>query len=325
MKLDGKKKAAILMLALPEEATASIFEQLDNDEIKEVSKAMLELDSVNPSIIDAILNEFYDSLVKGSGLVGGINAAERLLTSILDDSKARAVLFEVKGGKGYSVWDHLSKYSVDFLFELLKNEQMQTCAFFISKLQNEKAAALIMRFGPKAPQVVEYMLNSNPVSEKICKALENILSNGMFLKETDLASGVVDGVVNIFNSLNPDSEKDIMSYLEKAHPDKAKVLKSKIFVFDDLCLLESAHMQLLIRSVSKDALALALKGSDDAFKKAVFDNMSQRAAKMLQESMVDLGEKKYKEIYEAQSVILQTAKAMIDRKEISKPDKSEGK
>ncbi|MBT5841644.1 MAG: flagellar motor switch protein FliG, partial [Rhodospirillaceae bacterium] len=68
--------------------------------------------------------------------------------------------------------------------------------------------------------------------------------------------------------------------------------------------------------VEKDQLAIALKGGSDDIKDLFFKNMSERAAKMMQEDMEAMGPVRLKEVDEAQSNVVQTAKTLADAGEI---------
>ena len=55
--LSGQQKAAILMLSLDEERSASIFSLMDDEEIKELSVIMASLGKVNSNVVEQLFSE----------------------------------------------------------------------------------------------------------------------------------------------------------------------------------------------------------------------------------------------------------------------------
>lgn len=81
--LSGTEKAAIFLLSLHQDQAAMLFERMDDEEIRELSAAMSSLGNVHSSVIERLFVEFADKLSSAGGLVGSIDAAERLLNAAL--------------------------------------------------------------------------------------------------------------------------------------------------------------------------------------------------------------------------------------------------
>ena len=58
---------------------------------------------------------------------------------------------------------------------------------------------------------------------------------------------------------------------------------------------------MLLRTVEKDKLPLALKGASDALRELFFSNLSERAGRMLRDDIEALGPVKLRDVDEAQS------------------------
>ncbi|MBT7233644.1 MAG: flagellar motor switch protein FliG, partial [Rhodospirillaceae bacterium] len=104
--------------------------------------------------------------------------------------------------------------------------------------------------------------------------------------------------------------------LEERNRESAERIKGLMFTFEDLARIDPSGVQALLRQVEKDQLAIALKGGSDDIKDLFFKNMSERAAKMMQEDMEAMGPVRLKEVDEAQSNVVQTAKTLADAGEI---------
>ncbi|WHQ46714.1 MAG: hypothetical protein MTP17_04415 [Candidatus Midichloria sp.] len=84
-----------------------------------------------------------------------------------------------------------------------------------------------------------------------------------------------------------------------------------MFIFDDLIKIEPSRIQELIKILDKSQFALALKELSDIIKQLISANMSQSAYKLLTEKIENLGDVKAKDIDEARSYIVHTAKDKI--------------
>jgi len=123
-------------------------------------------------------------------------------------------------------------------------------------------------------------------------------------------------MADIFNNLDRNTENRFMTALEERNRESAERIKGLMFTFDDLARLDGGGVQMLLRQVEKDQLGLALKGASDDVRELFFANMSERAGKMMKEDMEALGAVRLKDVDEAQSGIVQTAKALADAGEI---------
>ena len=123
-------------------------------------------------------------------------------------------------------------------------------------------------------------------------------------------------MADIFNNLDRSTEGRFMEALEERNRESAERIKSLMFTFEDLLRVDPAGVQVLLRQVEKDRLALALKGGSDDIKELFFQNMSERAAKMMREDMEAMGAVRLKEVDEAQTTVVNTAKALADTGEL---------
>ena len=123
-------------------------------------------------------------------------------------------------------------------------------------------------------------------------------------------------MAEIFNNFDRSTEGRIMTSLEERNRDSAERIKSLMFTFEDLGKLDASGIQTLLRGVEKDQLALALKGASELIRDLFFQNMSERAGKILREDMEAMGPVRLREVDEAQSYMVNTAKDAAARGEI---------
>ena len=86
--LTGNEKAAILMLSLGEDHAARLFEQMDEDEILEISQTMANLGKISPTVIERLFVDFAEQMSSTNALVGSQDSTERLLqkAGLADDN-----------------------------------------------------------------------------------------------------------------------------------------------------------------------------------------------------------------------------------------------
>lgn len=320
----GHQKVAILLLALPREVTAKLFEKMDDHEIQAISKAMINVGPVKAEEIEKILMEFADSLMQGGGIIGGYESAERLLNDLLDGDKAENILSDLKGGKVYTIWERLSAIREDTLAGFLRNENPQTASLVLGRMKTEHAARVFSKLPDDlALSIMTRMLEQESVPKEIIANLEASLQ-AEFLGERDVSRKLssFDVLAGIFNSFDRDTEGRLMEGLEGVAPESAEKIKSLMFTFDDMILLDSMAIQVVLRESDKTQLALALKGASQPLRNHFFNNMSERAGKLMKDSVEEMGMVRVKDVYEAQLAIVRMTKELSDMGTITLPDKT---
>jgi len=316
--LTGPQKAAVFMLAVGREHSSKIFERMDDEEIRELSHAMSTLGSVNANVVERLFVEFADQLSTAGGLVGSYDSTERLLMSSLPEDRVKQIMEEMRGPAGRTMWDKLGNVNEAVLANYLKNEYPQTVAVVLSKIKTDHAARVLALLPENfSMEVIMRMLRMEAVQKEILDHVERTLRTEFM---TNLARTARrdshELMADIFNNLDRNTENRFMTALEERNRESAERIKQLMFTFDDLVRVDASGIQLLLRQVEKDQLAVALKGSSEEVKELFFANMSERAGKMMKEDMDAMGAVRLKDVDEAQSGIVQAAKALSDAGEI---------
>lgn len=316
--LSGPQKAAILMLSLGEEATIKLFNHMDEDEIKEVSQTMANLGMVGSSVIERLFVDFTEQISSTSSLTGSFESTERLLSKVLGKEKVGNIMEEIRGPAGRTMWDKLGNVNEQVLANYLKNEYPQTVAVVLSKVRPDHAARVLGILPESfAMEVVMRMLRMEAVQKDVLEDVEKTLRNEFMsnLARTNRRDPH-EVMAEIFNSLDRNVESRFISALEERNRDAADKIRSLMFTFEHLALLDPSGVQTLIRTVDKDKLALALKGANDSLKELFFSNMSERASKILREDMAAMGPVRLRDVDEAQQAMVKAAKELASKGEI---------
>ena len=316
--MDGREKAAILMLAVGEDYAAKIFNIMDEDEIKEISASMATLGTISADTVEKIFVEFTDRLSSTGSLVGSFESTERLLGKVLPRERVSAIMEEIRGPAGRTMWDKLSNVNEQVLANYLKNEYPQTVAVVLSKVKPEHAARVLALLPEvDAVDVILRMLRMEAVQKEVLDDVERTL-RAEFMSNLARTSrrDAHEMMAEIFNNLDRGSEGRLMGALEERNREAAEKIKALMFTFEDLGNLDSGSLQTLLRQVEKDKLAVALKGSSEGLRKVIFANMAERAAKILREDMEVMGPVRLREVDEAQVYVVNLAKDLAARGEI---------
>ncbi len=307
------------MLALDAEHSQVLFEMMDDEEIRDLSSAMSNLGSIDSSLVEQLFVEFADQLSSGGSLVGTYDTTERLLMQSLgDQEKVNEIMEEIRGPAGRTMWDKLGHVNEQVLANYLKNEYPQTVAVVLTKIKPDHAAKVLSELPENlAMEVIMRLLQMETVQKDVLDGVEQTLRSEFM---TNLARGQRqdshEQMANIFNHLDRSTEDRLMGALEERKRESAERIKNLMFTFEDLIRVDPAGIQVLLRQVEKDQLAMAMKGASDDMKDLIFKNMSERAGKMMQEDMEAMGPVRLKEVEEAQAGIVNTAKSLSDAGEI---------
>ena len=316
--LTGPQKAGIFMLALGESHASKLFDMMDDEEIRELSQAMANLGTISSSVVERLFVEFADQLSSAGSLVGSYDSTERLLQRTLSKERVEQIMEEIRGPAGRTMWDKLGNVNETVLANYLKNEYPQTVAVVLSKIKPDHAARVLSLLPENfAMEVIMRMLRMETVQKDILDHVERTLRTEFMTNLARTARrDAHEMMADIFNNLDRNTENRFMSALEERNRESAERIKQLMFTFDDLARIDPAGIQVLLRQVEKDQLAMALKGASDSVKDLFFQNMSERAGKMMREDMEAMGAVRLKEVDEAQAGIVATAKALADAGEI---------
>jgi flagellar motor switch protein FliG len=317
-KLKGAQKVEIVMLSMSEQNATKLFSMLSEDEIREVSHAMSHLGSVSQDVVDKILQQFITSFSGDGNYFGNLQTTKKLLERVLDKDRVDSLMEEIQGPQGKNTWEKLGNVNEEMLAIYLRNEHPQTAALVISKMNPEHSAKILGNLPESfAYEVIVRMLNMGSVKREVLDRVERIL-RAEFISSISKTQkrDTFEMMADIFNSLDRNSEVRYMSMLEKKFPEAADKIKNLMFTFEDLIKIDTKGIQTLLRAIDKSKLTVALKGSSDKIRDLFLSNMSQRAARIIQEELESLGPIRVREVDESQSEIINVAKELIAKGEI---------
>jgi len=317
-KLTGPERAAVLMLALGQQYGGNIWNQLDDDELREISIVMSTLGTIEAESVENLLLEFVSRMSASGALMGNYDATERLLQQYLPPDRVAGIMDEIRGPAGRNMWEKLSNVQEGVLANYLKNEYPQTIAVVLSKLRPEHAARVLAILPEDlALDVVNRMLKMEAVQKEVIERVEQTLRTEFMSNLSQTRRRDAHEVMaEIFNNFDRQTETRFMTSLEDDNRESAERIKALMFTFDDLIRLDTGSAQTLMRHIDKDKLAVALKGASEPVREFFMSNMSTRAAKMLVDDMQALGPVRLRDVDEAQAQLVNLAKDLAAQGEI---------
>ena len=311
-RLSGRQKAAVLLLSAGEPQAAKIFARLDIEEIKELTHGLATLGTIPGVEVEAALREFASSLARGGALVGTVEAAERLLGSFLDQERVSAIMDEIRGPTGRSVWDKLGGVSEAVLASFLSNEYPQTIAVVLSRIHADHAGRVLAQLPDDvAIDAILRMLRMEVVQKEVLSDVETTLrSEFMTTLGRNTSRDPHENMAEIFNALDRSSESRLLQMLEERNKEAADRVRTLMFTFEDLAKIDGPGIQSLLRKVDNARLTLALKGASDPIRDLFLGNMSERAGMILRDDMEALGPVKVRDVEDAQAALVSLAKEL---------------
>jgi flagellar motor switch protein FliG len=316
----GIQKAAILLIALGPERSADLFKHLKEDEIEELTLEIANTRSVSPQTKEDILNEFYQVCLAQQYIAeGGIGYAKELLDKALGNDKAQEVITKLTASLQVRPFEFVRKTDPSQLLNFIQDEHPQTIAMILSYLTPSQSAMVIGSLPPeKQADVAKRIAMMDRTSPDVIKEVERVLERKLssLVNQDYTIVGGVDAIVNILNTVDRSTEKHIMESLEIEEPELADEIRKKMFVFEDILLLDDRAIQRVLRDVDNADLGVALKGANEEVQNVIFKNLSKRLASMIKEDMEFMGPVRMKDVEEAQQKIVSVIRKLEDAGEI---------
>jgi flagellar motor switch protein FliG len=318
--LTGVQKAAILLITLGPEKSSEIFKHLKEDEIEELTLEIANTQSVSPQLKEEVIDEFYQICLAQQYIAeGGIGYAKELLEKALGDDKAQEVITKLTASLQVRPFEFIRKTEPAQVLNFIQDEHPQTIAMILSYLPPAQASMILGALSPeKQADVAKRIATMDRTSPEVIKEVERVLERKLssLINQDYTTAGGVDAIVAILNTVDRGTEKRIMETLEVEDPELADEIRKKMFVFEDILLLDDRAIQRVLRDVENSDLEVALKGANEEVQNVIFKNLSSRLASMIKEDMEFMGPVRMKDVEEAQQKIVNIIRRLEESSEI---------
>jgi flagellar motor switch protein FliG len=308
LQLSGRQKAAIFLVSLGSEVSSEIFKHLREDEIEQLTFEIARLDRIEPEDRDRVLQEFQEMMMAQEFIQnGGIDYARDVLERALGTQKAIDIVNRLTSSLQVRPFDFIRRTDPSHLLNFIQGEHPQTIALILAYLDPQKAAQILSGLSHQiqadvAKRIAQMDRTSPDVLREVERVLERKLST--LASEDFTSAGGIDSIVEVLNNVDRGTEKIIIEALEEEDPDLAEEIKKRMFVFEDIVLLDDRSIQKVLREVDTQDLAKALKGVDAEVQEKIYRNMSKRASSLLREDMDFMGPIRLRDVEESQQKIV---------------------
>jgi flagellar motor switch protein FliG len=316
--LKGPERVATLLFAMGKPAASRILKHFSEEEIRLVTKSAAQLGPVSPTQIEQLVEEFASNFSDGADLVGGAAHIEKLLTGILSPEQIANIMSEVVGSANKSIWERISTVSESAIASYLMKEHPQTAALILSKVKPSCAAKVMTQLPqPLRSNLMRRMLSMKPIVDETMKNIEKTLHEDFMANfSKNAGSDTHAKIADIINKMERDHMEDVLSSLSSVRPKSAEILRGLLFTFDDIVKLTPRDRTTLFDQVPPDRVVLALKGTNDEFRKVVLSALSSRVRRMIEHELNSKEPSAHRDIAEARRTITDLALEMAGRGEI---------
>ncbi|MGM9927512.1 MAG: flagellar motor switch protein FliG [Bacillus sp. (in: firmicutes)] len=318
--LTGKQKAAILLISLGPDVSASVYKHLSEEEIERLTLEISSVRKVDSEEKESILEEFHNIAVAQDYITqGGIGYAKQVLEKALGSEQAAAIINRLTSSLQVRPFDFARKAEPAQILNFIQNEHPQTIALILSYLDATQAGQILSEL-PQDVQadIARRIATMDSTSPEIINEVEQILERKLSSTVTQdyTQTGGIEAVVDVLNGVDRSTERTILDALEIQDPELAEEIKKRMFVFEDIVTLDGRAIQRVIRDSENDDLKLALKVASEEVKKIIFKNMSKRMEDTFTEEMEYMGPVRLRDVEEAQSRIVAVVRRLEESGDI---------
>jgi flagellar motor switch protein FliG len=308
--ITGYEKAAIFLTAVGEQAASEILKHLDSDVIGKVSSYMTKKSKGSRNDVENIFKEASEMISTGNVQLGGEEYVKKILSKGLGTEDAQKILEMVEKENPL---DSLKWVSPKQLANFLVGEHPQTIALILCFLEPDRAAEIMTTLPEQLrSDVAMRVASTERIPESALADIEEVLrvqldvgkgKDSMTFQGTKL-------IAEILNQCERSMESSILEAMEEEDTELATAIRELMLVFDDLEKIDDKGIQGILKEVSTEDLSLALKSASGGLKEKIFNNMSQRAVKILKEEIETKGPVKVSDVEKAQRNVVAIARKL---------------
>lgn len=312
-KLSGVEKVAALLSLVGEEAATQIFKHFDPLELARIVPMMAKI-KLSPEEAKTVVKDFYDK-VETAMLSVDEDYIKKILINAFGEDHTKKLMEKIESGA--SAFDILRWLDSGAIAQMLTREHPQTIAIILAHLEPTQAAEVLAKLPEHIKIDVSLRIASlDQISPVILGDLEDVLQSQLQSYTRGRKIGGIRTVAEIMNQMDRASEDLILKNIEEKDQILADEIRKLMFTFDDLIHIDDRGIQMVLKEITTDDLALALKMASDELKTKIFKNMSQRAVQILREEMEAKGAVRVSDVEKAQMNIVRVARRLEEEGKI---------
>ncbi len=312
--ITGRRKAAVMVIALGPERASQVFKHLRQDEIDELILEIANLDGIDSEERREVLEEFFQThLAQDYIAEGGLDYAKEILERAVGTGRAGEIIDRLASFVQSAPFEFLRRTDPSQITNFIQHEHPQTIALVLAYMPPDVASNVLISL-PEGLQtdVATRIALMDRTAPEVIRQVEDVMENrfATIINQDFTRAGGVTSLVDMLNLVDRSTERHILESLDESSPELAEEVRKLMFVFEDILLLDDRSIQQLMKEIEIKDVALALKGTSEEVQEKIFRNMSQRAAGMLREDMQYMGPQRRKVIEEAQQKIVSVVRRL---------------
>jgi flagellar motor switch protein FliG len=315
----GMRKAAVLLMSLPEDQAADLMGKLDEKHVEQVSIEIAKINSVGGDEQQTIITEFAEANPVSSGGSGGLDLAKSLVAKALGKN-ASSTLDTVQQTIEALPFGFLKNVDSQNLLTFIAEEHPQTVALILSHLPASKASEILAGLpAERQLAVIRRIANMSQTNPEIIREVERGLEHRMasVMSQSFENAGGAQNVAEILNVTDRATERSLLENLAQEDPDLVEEIRRLMFVFEDINKFSDKDIQTVLKNVESAQWSMALKGASEELKTKVLGNMSKRAGDLLTEEMEYLGPVRLSNVEQMQQQIVDIIRRLEDTGELT--------
>lgn len=319
-RLTGKQKAAILLISLGPDVSAEVYKHLSEEEVERLSLEISTIQKVDSDLKESIVEQFHQiALAQQYISQGGVGYAKTVLEKAFGNQEATNIMNRLTSSLQVRPFDFARKADPNQVLNFIQNEHPQTIALVLSYLEPEQAGQILSSLEEEVQaDIASRIATMDSTPPDIITEIEHVLEKNIStsLTEDYTQTGGIQSVVEVLNEVDRSTERTILDTLEIQNPELAEEIKKRMFIFDDIVILDNRAIQRIIREVDNQDLKLSLRVASEEVKDVIFQNMSQRMVETFKEEMEFMGPVRLRDVEEAQTRIVGTIRRLDEIGEI---------
>jgi len=319
-KLTPAQKAAAVIISLGAETASNVYRYLREEEVEQLTLEISRLEQLSSEETDDILTSFYQICLTQKVITeGGVEYAKAVLEKAFGVQTAASLLERVTKTLKSKAFDFLRKADSKNLMAMIQNEHPQTIALILSYARADQASAVLSELPKdKRIDVVERIAKMDRTSPEVVKIIERHLEYKMssIMSIDFMEIGGINYVADVMNHIDRSNEKFIFDELNKRDAKLSDEIRKRMFVFEDIVLLDDMAIQRFLRDVNSKDLVFALKGANQDVTNIIFRNMSKRMVETVQSDLEFAHNVRLRDVEEAQQRIVGTIRRLEEEGEL---------
>lgn len=310
----GVRSVAVVIAALGTDLGAKVLAHFPAPEVEAIIREVKDMPNVRIEDVRSVLERLRDeALAHSYAVAGGLERARELLRRSHGNA-ADAILEQIISASAAQPFQFLRSRRPEQIVSYVSSEHPQVIALVLAHLPMGMAAQVVEGLPPsQRAEVAERYAKLEGTDPEVIAEIEMALSRrvgGDTASEPTSNRGGVKPLAQLLNNVGRDTEKGVLSELERSDPALAVAVRDLMFVFEDIAHLDDRGLQEVLRASDTRTIALALKDTLPAVRDKIERNLSQRAGQDVAEFAAALGLVRRSDVEAAQQEIVRGARRL---------------